>query len=172
MVFGLDDVLGIASLAAGAFGKKKAKASTSKKGFAALPEEVQQVFLETYLPGIKQQYAKQYQPPPMKRVNRPSSVFDSQGLYDLQQYSDAAGGLFTPLNKTPSKQPSIASNAGVDQEVMKKYGMNLADYIASRPDVVAALGGGNQKFTNLYGTGDNNSNAATGWWKDWGSRGY
>lgn len=169
MVFG--EAMALASLAASAFGKKKDKPATSESGFAAMPPEVQRIFLETYLPGAQKQFEKPYQAPPMKRVNRPSSIFDSQGLYDLQQYSDAAGGLFTPLSKQPgaSAKPSATP---VDPEVMKKYGMTLAELIASRPDVLSALGGGNKQFSQAYGTGSPTSNAAINWWGDWGSKGY
>lgn len=77
-------------------------------GFSALPKQVQDAYLNTFLPGALDWYSnnKEYQALPMKRVNAPSSPFDSQGLYDLQQYSDSVGGLFSPYGQKQQEEQS------------------------------------------------------------------
>lgn len=104
----LGNVLGIAGIAASAFGKNKDKPSAQQSGFAALPQEVKDAYLKTYLPGVLEAFNTPYQPLPMSRVSAPSSVFDSQGLYDLQQYSDSMGGLFgAPQQEAPAQRQSM-----------------------------------------------------------------
>jgi len=85
-----------AGLLGGLFGGKKG-VSSGASGFAAMPEAVQQAYLKTYLPAILQNYNAGYQSIPMQRVQAPSSPFDSRAMYDLQQYSDALGGYFSPM---------------------------------------------------------------------------
>jgi hypothetical protein len=172
---------GTAAQVAGALGKKKGDPGGSASGFAALPPEVQKVMLETYLPAAQKQFNKPYTAMPMQRVGAPQSIYDSPELYKLQQYSDAMGGMFTPLNQTPNmradarNRPQTESKSkvtSVDEQVRKMYGMGLADYLTSqRPDVMSALGGSNPKFSQWYGGGGPDSEAATNWWNAWGSRG-
>ncbi len=175
--------MAVAGAGMAAAGSKKAKPATSESGFQALPPEVQRVLLESYLPGVQKQFNKPYTAPPMKRVGKPKDIFDSQGLADLQQYSDSMGGMFTPINQKPGMRADARMNpmkdvspaSATDKEVMAKYGMTLSDYITNqRPDFLKLLqgDGSNPKFTQQYGTGGANSEAAINWWKDWGSRGY
>lgn len=172
---------GTAAGLAGSLGKKGGAPAQQASGFAAMPPEVQKVLLETYLPAAQKQFQKPYTAMPMERVGPPKDIFDSSELYKLQQYSDQMGGMFTPLDQTPgmradarnntaAPQPSNATS--VDEQVRAKYGMGLADYLTSqRPDVMAALGGSNSKFAEKYGTGSPSSDAAVGWWNNWGTRG-
>ncbi len=94
------------SLLGGLFGKKKGEApATQVQGFAALPKEVQNAWLQTYLPQVLEQNKKTYEAPPMMRAPTQAGIFDSQGLADLQRYSDSiapSGGLF------PYKDPNAA----------------------------------------------------------------
>lgn len=99
-----------ASLVASTFGQDKAEPSQQKTGFQALPDEVKKVFLDTYLPGVMQQFNKPYQPPATRRVDKPSSIFDSQELYDLQKYSDATGGIYNQPKPMANSQPAPAQS--------------------------------------------------------------
>lgn len=171
-------VVGAGSAVYGAYSSSKNKpkaAPTQESGLAALPPAVQDAWVKTYLPQVLGNYEKGFQARPMQRVGAPKNIFDSQELYKLQQYSDAMGGMFTPRMKNVSplkKEVPVTPMTQVDREVMAKYGMTLSDYITQkRPDVVKALGGGNRKFTQIYGQGDASSDAALGWWRDWGSKG-
>ncbi len=166
------------SVISGAMSKKGSKAveSVPTSGFGALPQPVQDAWLKTYLPAVTAQYERGYQAPPMERVSAPTTIFDSPELYKMQQYSDAMGGMFTPTNKAAEEQkPATKTPSPLDainKQVMDKHGMNLADYIATRPDVLGALGGNNPKFTQHYGTGAPDSEAAQAWWTNWGMKGY
>lgn len=82
----------------------------SVSGIAALPPEVQQAYIKTLLPAALKQFEKPFRPAPMQRVNAPSTPFDSQAMYQLQQYSDAMGGMFTPTNQTPAQSPYATGN--------------------------------------------------------------
>lgn len=107
----------LAISAAGAIAASKGQkaAQPEQTGFNGMPDEVKKVFLQTYLPAVTANAAKPYIPPPMRRVNAPSSPFDSQELYDLQKYSDATGGLFTPKS-------SPVHNALISQALMSAGG--------------------------------------------------
>lgn len=81
-----------------------------KTGFQALPPEVQQWLLENYLPQVQEYADMPYQAIPMQRAGNPmTDPFASQGLADLQAFSDAAGGYFTP--HVPGAGPGIPEAA-------------------------------------------------------------
>jgi len=100
MPIGTATAIGLGGAALSAFGgKDKKTTSESKSGFQALPKEVQDFLLESYLPQVQERFASPYQAIPMQRAPDPSGdPFASQALYDLQQFSDVKGGYFTPRN--------------------------------------------------------------------------
>ena len=94
-------------------GNKKSTSSTSAPtGFNALPKAVQDAWLNVALPKILATADRPYQPIPTQRVNAPNSIFDSQGLYDLQKYSDSIGGLFSPI---AGQRPNVQQQAPAAQ---------------------------------------------------------
>lgn len=108
MVFGIDDALMIASVGASVLGGSKNKGGApAASGFAAYPKEVQEYLLQTVLPQIQAQGQQPYRSLPMMRApTNPTDPFASQGMAQLQKYSDAVGGLFKPMgvNYAPSGQ--------------------------------------------------------------------
>lgn len=117
MVFGWDDALMIGgSLISGLGGKSKGEASSAVQGgFDALPDAVKTAYLNTYLPDVLKQYNAPREPIPLVRANEPTTPFDSVELYNLQQFSDAVGGYFSPmgqsLQQTYNPQPAAAAPA-------------------------------------------------------------
>lgn len=112
--------LAIAGIAGSVFGGKDNKALPTS-GFGTLPKAVQDAWLKTYLPDVQEQYNAPFQPLPMTRAVDPSTdPFASQGLYDLQQYSDAIGGLFTPLDGSQLQQ----SNQTAPQQMASSNYLN------------------------------------------------
>lgn len=91
-------ISGGASLIGGLFGEDEGGQASptgvggSQSGFAALPPQVQQAFLQQYLPQLLQQNQGKLQTVPLGEA--PQGPFGSQGLQQLQNYSYAHGGLF------------------------------------------------------------------------------
>lgn len=81
-------------------GKDTKSASAPQGGFETLPQPVKDAYLQTYLPDVLKDYAKPREPIPLGRATAPTTPFDSQELYRLQQFSDAVGGYFSPMDKT------------------------------------------------------------------------
>lgn len=145
MEFGLGSALSIGASLIGAIGgKDKAQPEVSQSGFAALPQEVKDAYLKTALPAMLELYNTSYRPVPMKRVNAPQSVFDSQGMYELQQYSDRQGGMFTPAvldNGTPiagartpaAPQDNTVSQDAIDNLRLEMLGRRMVEDAAKDP---------------------------------------
>lgn len=66
--------------------------NSTNSGFAALPPEVQQAYLQKYLPQLLQQTQGKFQGTPTGQA--PTGPFASQALQELQQYSNQNGGIF------------------------------------------------------------------------------
>lgn len=113
----------LASSALGAMkGNKDATGGGSQSGFAALPKEVQDFLLQTYLPKVQNYANMPFQAAPMQRADTSGNdIFASQGLSDLQKFSDAAGGYFTPYSPMGAK-----GNGGI-QGALPSYGMGSAN---------------------------------------------
>jgi hypothetical protein len=62
------------------------------QGFAALPPEVQQAWLQQYLPQLLQQHQGKLQTTPLEQAR--SGPFESQGLQELQDYANRNAGIF------------------------------------------------------------------------------
>lgn len=100
---------------ASAFGKdKKQVASENKTGYQALPKEIQDLLIQQYLPKAQSTLNMPYQNIPMQRYegNPQTDPFASQGLADLQKFSDAAGGYFSPYSGGANGQVNAASYQG------------------------------------------------------------
>lgn len=181
-IFDNQDLLGSAGklgglLSSSLSGNPSTPGSTTS-GFAALPHEVQQAWLKTYLPAVLAQTSKAYQAPPLRRAPTNPGMFDSQGLADLQKYSDQVGGLFGKTNSSPvapnygstlaGATNATGGNAGLasaDAQANNLHGMSLSQYVNStRPDVAKALG---------YHPGQVNVNDPNvlQWWNLYGSKG-
>lgn len=105
-------------------------AKPEAQGFAALPKSVQDAWLNTYLPKAMAASQLPYQAIPMQRATNPANdPFASQALWDLQRYSDAKGGLFSPMMAgssptagAPAAAPSAASpGAGMGGDPRAQY---------------------------------------------------
>lgn len=106
MPFGIDDAIGIASIAGGLFGGKKkgSGVSSTPTGFQSWPKEVQDMWLKDVIGGAKDVTVdKPFQPLPMTRVGKPSTMFDSEQLYNWQQL-----GMFSPMNPSAVKEEAPA----------------------------------------------------------------
>jgi len=117
-MFGIGEGLAVAGIASSLVGGSKGQ-KTPASGFYALPGEVQDAYLKTYLPAVMDVYNQGYQGIPMARVSAPTSPFDSKALYQLQQYSDAIGGLFSPYgrgNKAKSDAEKQAQEAAAKKQ--------------------------------------------------------
>lgn len=151
--------------------------ASSTSGFAALPAAVQNAWLQTYLPAAVAQTSKAYQAPPLQRAATSPGMFQSQGLADLQKYSDQVGGLFGKTGSSPvapnygstlAGATNATTNPGLataDSQATALHGMNLSQYVNTmRPDVAKALG---------YQPGSVNVNDPNviQWWNQYGSKG-
>jgi len=106
---------GAGALASAFGGSKKQTTSENLSGYQALPKEVQDLLIQQYLPKAQATLNMPYQNIPMQRYegNPQSDPFASQGLADLQKFSDAAGGYFTPYNPNEmANKVSMASYQG------------------------------------------------------------
>lgn len=114
MAGGTAAILGGAGALASAFGgSKKQTTSENLSGYQALPKEVQDLLIEQYLPKAQATLDMPYQNIPMQRAQNPAGdPFASQALYDLQMFSDAAGGYFTPYNQGGNGTVDMASYQG------------------------------------------------------------
>lgn len=65
---------------------------TGSSGFAALPPQVQQAYLQQLLPQAQNIFSSPYVTTPLGQAR--NSPFESQALQELQQYSNQNGGLF------------------------------------------------------------------------------
>lgn len=131
-------LVGAGALASAFGGKKQQTTQQQQTGFQALPQEVQDLLLQQYLPKAQSTLNMPYQNIPMQRaVNPAGDPFASQGMWDLQKFSDAAGGLFTPFTKgqpngvvnAPSYQGAagnVAAQGGNAQPVPAMPGANPA----------------------------------------------
>lgn len=173
----IGQALGLAgTLSAGLSGNPN-QPSSGSSGLNALPPAAQVAWLQTYLPAVIAQTAKGYQAPPLQRAATNPGMFQSQGLADLQKYSDQVGGLFGKTNSSPIKPNYGSTLAGAssatgnsviataDAQANKLYGMSLSQYLnTQRPDVAKALG---------YQPGAVNVNDpnVTSWWAQHGVNG-
>lgn len=88
---------------AGAMGKDK-QAAQPVSGYATLPKPVRDAYERVYLPGVLDYFDNPFYNIPMKRYENTDPIFGSQALRDVQQWSDAVGGLFSPY-KTGDEDP-------------------------------------------------------------------
>lgn len=73
-------------------GQSSSSASHQESGFNTLPPEVQNAYLNQYLPSIQQQFHTRYSAPPLGQAQ--GGPFGSQALQELQNYSNSTGGVF------------------------------------------------------------------------------
>lgn len=121
---------------------------TSQTGFQALPKQVQDFLLQQQLPKIQEQANAPYAAVPMQRVKNPAGdPFGSQGLYDLQKYSDAVGGLFNPIGLRPggmqgqSQAPQNPNAAAMGNQQLAQQ------FLASAPQ--GSFAGGTPVFRGM-----------------------
>ena len=85
--------LGGAALGGLAGGKEK-RMSSPTGGFATMPPEMQEAYLREYLPEVKRIYNMgKFTAAPMGTYNE-TGPYSSQGLQELQNYSNGIGGIF------------------------------------------------------------------------------
>lgn len=144
MAIGTATALAGAGALASAFGgSKKQVASENLSGYQALPKEVQDLLIEQYLPKAQATLNMPYQNIPMQRAQNPAGdPFASQGLYDLQKFSDAAGGYFTPYNQGADGQVSMGAYQGAAG--------NRAAQPMQSPDSMAAAQQADEMLVNQY----------------------
>ena len=84
--------LGAATLAGSLFGGNKGgRGEQHTSGFGALPQQVQQAYLNQYLPSIQKQFSR---PNGLPLGEAMGGQFGSQALQELQNYSNQTGGIF------------------------------------------------------------------------------
>ena len=126
MVEPVSMALAAAALGGALFGKnKQIPQQTGASGLAAAPPQVGHAYLEGLLPGAWQQFANQYQGTPMGQA--PTGPFASQGLQELQGYSNQNGGIFgggTGVNPLGMVEPFN----GIQQNALSRFGMGYQDF--------------------------------------------
>lgn len=132
LVAALPTIISVAGTAASALGKKGNTPAANPTGFDALPQPVQDAWLKTYLPQALAVDQKKFQGMPMTRANTNPGIFDSQGLADLQRYSDSVGGIFNPRTQAGG---ATANGASSTQQVAVPGGDNGYDGSAKNGDV-------------------------------------
>lgn len=124
---GFGSILGVGSTLLGLAGGKDQKVVGQKDPFESLPELAQEAWLESVIPRARTESESARMATPMKRVSKPSTPFDSQKLYDLQQFSDTQGGLFSSLdprkNRPGFSESSESSDINIDPSMMQVIGL-------------------------------------------------
>lgn len=108
----LSEILTLAGPVLGAIGggSKRKGQEPEKQGFAALPKQVQEAWLKTYLPRVLEYTQRGYHAPPMMRAANPQmQPGASQAVYQLQQYADrqrvnTGQGMLNPAMQQPQPQ--------------------------------------------------------------------
>ncbi len=137
------------------FGGKEEK-SNSTQGFDALPKAVQDAWLNVALPKIMDTANRPYQSMPMQRVNAPSSIYDSQGLYDLQKYSDSVGGFFNPINRPQGAQSPNQMQPQGQGQAQGQPQLSQADFTALIRSIDPTFGMTNNGGQMIGGTNAQN----------------
>lgn len=107
------ELLGGGLVSAIAGGMQKSNAVPSTNGFDAYPQQVKDYMVNTLLPQIQKAGAAPYQAPPMVRAtNNPNPNFANPQMQQLQNYSDAVGGLFQPQGRNQGGMPAVRTNGG------------------------------------------------------------
>jgi hypothetical protein len=124
-------LLGAGALASAFGGSKKQTTSENLSGYKALPKEVQDLLIQQYLPKAQSTLNMPYQNIPMQRATNPEGdPFASQGLWDLQKFSDAAGGYFSPFTPgAPAGQVNMPSYQGAAQQLLQSGRVTPSDII-------------------------------------------
>lgn len=158
MAIGAGTALSIGGSILGAMGNKKQGATNATMStFDSLPQEVKDIWMKSYIPAVQTQFDKPYEAVPMKRYNEaPSSPFYSQGMAELQAYSDMKGGLFTPYGKAAGGDKAAEEAAA--QEAMKKEMENLRLEMMGRDWAGQNARGTNYSNARLSGMGSNMGN--------------
>lgn len=107
-------MLGASAISAVAGGMQKSNAVPSTNGFDAYPQQVKDYMIKTLLPQIQNAGAAPYQAPPMVRAapNAGGANFANPQMQQLQNYSDAVGGLFQPQGRNQGGMPAVRANGG------------------------------------------------------------
>lgn len=128
-------ILGASALASAFGGKKSSTTQQSASGFESLPQPLQDLLMQQYLPKAQSTLNMPYQTVPMQRAQDPAgNPFASQGLWDLQKFSDAAGGLFTPYSGGANGQVNAGSYQGAAGNIQANGG-------SAQPAMNPAMGG-------------------------------
>lgn len=122
---------------AGSFGDSKLDAVPSG-GFAALPQQVQDSYLNVLLPGEMELFGLPFFNKPMRRYQEDDPLFRSAALTDFQNYSDASGGFFSPYGEGGQGSGESEMLAGLSQ---------LADELRGRQIVSEMAGPGGMYAT-------------------------
>lgn len=119
MGFGFGDLLSLGGTLLGGLGQDEPKRAEQSTGFNALPKEVRDAWIKTFLPAAMAQFQQPYKAMPMKRYQPTGTAFDSAAMQDLQNYSDQMGGLFTPFNQSPAKPAATTPPSALSDLVPK-----------------------------------------------------
>lgn len=130
------------SIAGGLLGGKKQTGTQTVRPY--IPDNYQQGY-DTLLERGQALADQAFAPKPMMRAQKPMTPFDSQGLWDLQQYSDMKGGLLSPLKTTGqniNKPKEEAKPKKDDAAAVSGNAVALIQGVAANP----ALGMNAQKW--------------------------
>lgn len=149
---------GVGAIAGALGGSKGTKAQTTNV-WTEMPAAVKKSWLETYLPQVMDYNQLGFQPVPMKRAQAPSSPFDSQALWELQQYSDQMGGYFSPLQgyqaqgQTSAEEEQKKLDEQKKAQAMQAAQMFLATGMRPGQAEGGAMGSNNMRnYRNQYQT--------------------
>lgn len=116
-----------AAVAGNLFGKKKGarpelQQNSSQSGFAALPPEIQQAYLQRYLPAIQAQFKN---PNGLPLGPAETGHFASRGLQQLQNHSNQIGGLF-PGTTNVSPLGGVEPFNPLQEQALNSFGGGLS----------------------------------------------
>ncbi len=155
---GFGSILAGAGAIAGALGKDKQKAQATG-GYATLPDDVKKAYEQTFLPGVMDWYDDPYYNVPMRRYDETDPMFKSRALSDVQQWSDAVGGLFSPYIDPATGQPVGGAGAGAGGNSPPQNMQNSNNEMLGRM-VAQQLAGSGMKGNSRYISFLNNAKPA------------
>lgn len=113
----------LSSILGGSKGKMQA---LPQSGYGALPEKVQDIWMDSFIPGVQDVFDAGPRMVPLQRAANPATdPFASRAAHNFQQYSDSVGGFF-PRPAMRQQAPAPATG-GIDASMMG--------------ELIAALGG-------------------------------
>lgn len=110
---GLETIASVGGAVLGGLGGVFGGGDSPPTPFQTLPGEVQSGFLDVLLPGAIELAEQPFQGVPLRRVEAPSTIFDSPELFALQQAFDAQNQPISQAPTTPAGALGALANPAV-----------------------------------------------------------